>query len=124
MQRVMIMVVVVSLLFCSGCATILKGGKQNVDMESTPPKAQVYIDGKYMGDTPLQLKLSVKNDYAVEFRAEGYQPRVYHISNKVGAGWIILDVLLGLAPVIVDAVTGAWSKFDQKRIDAVLQAQQ
>jgi hypothetical protein len=77
-----------------------------------------------MGKTPLQLKLASKKEYAIEFRAEGYQPRVYNISNKVGAGWIVLDVLAGLIPVIIDAATGAWYKLDQDNINAVLIKQQ
>jgi hypothetical protein len=37
---------------------------------------------------------------------------------------VIVDILLGLVPVIVDAATGAWYHLDQKNIDAVLMAQQ
>ncbi len=72
----------------------------------------------------MQLNLAVKKSYAIEFRAKGFQPRAYHINNRVGAGWVILDVLLGLVPVIVDAATGAWYHLDQKNIDAVLVEQQ
>lgn len=124
LKRIAAITAILSMLLLSGCATLIKGAKQNVDMNSSPVKAQVYIDGKLMGETPLQLKLSVKNDYVVEFRAEGYKTHVCHINNKIGAGWIVLDVITGLAPVVVDAVTGAWSKLDQKKIDAVLIAQQ
>lgn len=113
-----------SLLFSTGCATIFKGANAKVDMRSSPVQAEVYVNGVRMGRTPLQLNLAVKKSYAIEFRAEGYQPRVYHINNRVGAGWVILDVLLGLVPVIVDAATGSWYQLDQRNIDAVLVAQQ
>ncbi len=115
---------ILSLLFITGCATVFKGANANVDMQSSPVQAEVYVNGVRMGRTPVQLNLAVKKSYAIEFRAEGYQPRVYHISNRVGAGWVILDVLLGLAPVIVDAATGSWYHLDQQHIDAVLVAQQ
>lgn len=118
------LIVLVSLFGLFGCATLFKGGAQKVETTSSPVKAQVWVNGEYRGDTPLQLKLAVKKEYAVEFRAEGYQPRVYHLNNRVGAGWVVLDVLAGLVPVIVDAATGSWYQLDQKRIDAVLQAQQ
>ncbi len=45
------------------------------------------------------------------------------ITNHVGAGWIILDVLAGRVPFVVDAATGAWYSLDQKNLDAVLDKQ-
>jgi hypothetical protein len=124
MKRSIAIVCLVSFLCMSGCATLFKGNTERVDMQASPVQADVYIDGILMGKTPLQLKLASKKEYAIEFRAEGYQPRVYHISNRVGAGWIVLDVILGLVPVIIDAATGAWCKLDQNNIDAVLIKQQ
>lgn len=124
MKKSIAIVCLISFLFMTGCATLFKGNTERVNMQASPVQADVYINGIFMGKTPLQLKLASKKEYAIEFRAEGYQPRVYHISNKVGAGWVILDVILGLVPVIVDAATGAWCKLDQNNIDAVLLKQQ
>jgi hypothetical protein len=33
---------------------------------------------------------------------------------KAGGGWIVLDVLAGLVPVIIDAATGEWSSVDEE----------
>jgi hypothetical protein len=46
------------------------------------------------------------------------------ISNHVGAGWVVLDVICGVLPVVVDAVTGSWYSLDQTNINAVLERQQ
>ena len=43
------------------------------------------------------------------------------INSKVGAGWVILDVLGGLIPIVVDAATGSWKKLDQDAVDAQLE---
>ncbi|MCZ2846084.1 MAG: hypothetical protein O2U61_06290, partial [Candidatus Bathyarchaeota archaeon] len=59
-----------------------------------------------------------------EFKIEGYKPKSVQINNKVGAGWVVLDIVLGLVPVVIDAATGAWYSLDQKNIDAVLEKQQ
>lgn len=124
MNKAIAVVCVVSFLTMTGCATLFQGTNANVSMESSPVQADVYVNGQLMGRTPLQLKLATKKEYVVEFRAEGYQPRTYHINNRVGAGWIVLDVLGGLIPVIIDAATGAWYKFDQENINAQLIKQQ
>ena len=108
----------------SSCATIFKGTMEEVEFESSPDRAQVYVEGKLMGETPLAIKLESKKSYTIVFKAEGYKDQSYHIKNKIGAGWIILDILGGLVPVIIDAATGAWYSLDQKNINAVLQKQQ
>ena len=108
-------------LFFTGCATLFKGTHESVDFNSTPDGAQVYIDGDYRGVTPVRFKLESKNSYKVEFKKEGYQTRIYTITNSVEAKWIILDVIAGLAPVVVDAFTGAWYSLDDDyiRVDLV-----
>lgn len=108
-------------LYFVGCATLFKGTTEEVNFNSSPQKARVIVNGVDMGETPVALKLETKKTYTIEFRAEGYNPKTYTITNHVGAGWIILDVLAGLVGVIIDAATGAWYSLDQKNIDAVLE---
>jgi hypothetical protein len=111
-------------LYLSSCATLFKGTTEEIRLNSDPQRAQVFINGTFMGETPISFKLECKKTYIIEFRKEGYNPRTYNITNHVGAGWIILDVLTGLVGVIVDATTGAWYSLDQKNVDAVLEKQQ
>ena len=66
----------------------------------------------------------VNKEYIVEFKREGYETVTREIVNKVGAGWIVLDVLLGLVPVIVDAATGAWYHLNHTNLRVVLEKQQ
>ena len=57
----------------------------------------------------------------VEFKKEGFKTITRNGTNKVGAGWVILDVLAGLIPVIIDAVTGAWYHLDEKNVAVQLE---
>lgn len=111
------------IFYLSGCATLFKGTSEEVRFGSDPQKAEVWVNGAKMGETPISLKLESKKTYQIEFRKEGYKPVTRTITNHVGAGWIILDVLAGLIPIIVDAATGAWYSLDQKNVDAVLEKQ-
>ena len=123
-MRSKILITVLACLYFTSCALIFKGTKEEVRFGSDPQRAEVYIDGVRMGETPFALKLVTKKTYKIEFRKEGYKSKSYQINNKVGAGWIVLDILGGLIPVVIDAATGAWYSFDQKNIDAVLEKQQ
>jgi hypothetical protein len=107
-----------------GCATVFKGPNEHVSLNSDPRGAEVYINDAYMGDTPLRIKLEARHGYRIEFRKEGYKPKVVTISNHIGAGWVVLDVITGLVPVLIDAVTGSWYGLDQTHVNAALVRQQ
>jgi hypothetical protein len=124
MKRIISVLVLISFGFMfSGCAAMFKGSNSKVIATSRPEGAKVYVNGFYYGTTPIKLNLKSKESYAIEFRKEGYQSVTRHVHSRVGAGWIILDVIFGLVPVIVDAATGSWYYLDQKRVDAELTRQ-
>ena len=108
----------------SGCATLFHGSTDKIDFSSNPSGAKVYVNGQLMGTTPLQLNLQSKHAYTIEFREEGYENRTVMVNASVGGGWIVLDILGGLIPVIVDAATGDWYSLDQEHVNAALEAQQ
>lgn len=118
-----LLLLVVSLIFTS-CATIFKGSTDDVSFSSDPTGAKVYVNGILLGTTPFQLELISKNSYVIEFKKDGYETKTVVLNNSVGAGWIVLDVLGGLIPVIIDAATGNWYSLDQEHVNAVLEKQQ
>jgi len=113
-----------TILVMNGCATIFKGSTDTVNFSSDPSGAKVYVNGSLMGTVPLQLELKSSQTYTIEFRKEGYENKTVILNNSVGAGWIVLDILFGLVPIIVDAATGNWYSLDQAHVNAALEAQQ
>jgi hypothetical protein len=116
-------ITVASLIFLS-CATIFKGSTDTVNFTSEPSQAKVYVNGMLLGTTPVELELASDKTYTLEFKMDGYQTRTVILNNSVGAGWIILDILGGLIPVVIDAATGNWYELDQEHVNAVLEQQQ
>jgi len=123
-MRSKIIIVVLVCVYLSSCALIFKGTKEEVNTNSDPTRAQVWVNGINMGETPITLKLESKKSYTFEFKKEGYKSKTILINNHVGAGYIIFDILFGLVPVIVDAATGAWYSLDQKNVNMILEKQQ
>ncbi len=113
------LIILLSFLFLS-CAAIFKGTNTLVAFESHPQRAKVYVNDEYRGETPLKLLLKSNKTYTIRFEKEGYEPVVRTITNHVQAGWVILDVLGGLIPVVIDASTGAWYELDEKNVNAIL----
>ena len=64
----------------TGCTTSRKGVLQEVQINSYPYEARVYLDGELVGATPLSLKLRSKSNYEVKFEKSGYKPYVEYIA--------------------------------------------
>lgn len=54
-----------------GCAAY-----QSVGVESDPPGAQIYLDGKLVGQTPTKLRIGREKDHTVYLKREGYRPEL------------------------------------------------
>lgn len=104
-----------------GCASLLNDTNPPVSITSNPSDAAVYVDGNLMGRTPLTQKMSVKDQHTVVVRKEGYRDGTRSIGTHTGALWIVLDVLLGLIPIIVDAITGDWQELNSDSVHVELE---
>ncbi len=113
-------VLLLVILLVPGCATVMHGSTEGVYFTSDPDKAKVYIDGQLMGSTPVQLQLVSKNTHTVEFRKAGYETKSVVLTNSVGGGWVVLDILCAVVPLVVDAATGCWWTLDEVHVRGVL----
>ncbi len=102
------------------CATVTQGPKQNVGVSSSPTGADVYIDGRYVGKTPLRISLSRSSPHAVRIVLDGYEPYVAEFSRKgnvMTAGNILVGGVIGLG---VDCLSGAIFRLSPEQIHANL----
>ena len=115
---------VICFVFCvvllTSCATVFSGNSDDVTITSDPTGALVAIDGVPRGRTPLTVDLEKGNSYSVSVSKDGYEAGYATLTNRVGAGWVILDIFAGLVPVVVDAVTGAWGGLSPDTVHLVL----
>ena len=111
----------VTCLMLTSCATLFGPKNHSLAISSQPPQAEIYVNGFKMGTTPAEIALKADKSYTIEIRREGYESVTRIVNTKVGAGWIVLDVLGGLIPVIIDAATGNWNALDQDAINAALE---
>lgn len=121
----------------SGCATILNGGFEDLQVSSTPSGATVTVFGIsdslfWRGATPATIKLKRGNGffqgaaYRVEISKNGYATQTVTISSSVNGGWYILGNLLDggiIGWLIVDPASGAMWTLAPDNINANLQQQ-
>ena len=74
MRRFKAIIVILSIFFISGCATIMHGDSQYVEINSVPEGASLYIDGNYF-TTPAAVLLKRGHhfhEYQLLVEKEGY----------------------------------------------------
>ncbi|MCY3699592.1 MAG: PEGA domain-containing protein [Gemmatimonadetes bacterium] len=107
-------------LATTACGTLFNSKIKTVSMLSNPGEAEVWIDGTMRGTTPLTAELDNQTSHTVVFRKEGHSDVVCELTATTGTLWVVLDILGGLLPVIVDAATGDWKGISQNVCDVVL----
>jgi PEGA domain len=98
------------ILSLSGCAAILGSSEKNFDLHSSPQGAEVYLDGARLGTTPVKARLDNHKTHTFVYRKKGYKDTSCTLVKGTGGGWVVLDILFGLVPVVIDAATDKWSQ--------------
>lgn len=110
---------IASVLFTS-CATILSGGKTKIRVyDGTPPNANVYVDGNYVGTAPCKFKIhkTMKNaQHHIDIKATGYETQTVTTNRKFSAGFFILDICTGVIWTVIDFATGNLYKQKPRKI--------
>jgi len=104
----------------SACGALFNGGPANVAMSSNPAGAEIWIDGTNRGITPATLQLAKDKNHTVTFRKAGFADTNYQINRQVSPTYVVLDVLGGLLPIVIDAATGSWYVLSTKEVNVQL----
>jgi hypothetical protein len=105
--RTVIGVLVASTSMLTGCATILGPRTHQISVDSAPSGANVWVDGSYAGTTPLVVKIDRGRPADIALALDGERQRCA-IPMQLSGGWLVVDLVFGLIPLIVDAATGDW----------------
>jgi hypothetical protein len=97
-------------LAASGCATVTRGTKDSLVIETTPPGAVVEVNGQ-KAQTPCSIKLSRKFEGPLYITRDGYEPVTVQVTSSPsgagGAGMAGNVLVGGLIGAGVDVATGA-----------------
>ena len=122
---------IVVALAATGCATLqTNGSTQRIPVTSTPPAAEVLLDGQAVGVTPVEVVVSRRAEHEIRIEKEGWRSSEQTLRRST-SWWLLADVgvghfghTLGVAagagPVLLDYLIGAAFRF-QSRVDASLE---
>ena len=100
----------------SGCATLIHGSQQSMFVTCEPRIASVFVDGSFVGKTPMNAVLSRSKNHKLRLELAGYKPFEADLTRKLD-GWIFGNILLGgVIGIAVDAVSGSMYRLSPKDI--------
>jgi hypothetical protein len=109
----------IALRWLTGCTTIMHPDRlQTVAINSTPPGAQITVNGTVHGVTPAQVTLDRRQAYTVQLQKPGCQ-RYQHALAKSTDPMFFVNALF-LPGFVIDLATGAWQAFPEQ-VDGQLQ---
>ena len=110
-------------LFFTSCGALFKGSTQSVAVKSFPQGSTIEVDGQTFV-SPALIELPRNKNYVVTISKEGYETQQVRINKTVSGGIVILDILGGVLPVVIDAVMGTWYNLTPKEINVNLVSKQ
>lgn len=117
-QATKILVLISTLTSLTSCATVMHGTRQTIGISSNPSNAIVWVDKNYVGNTPLIVEMSRKDNHIVRIELEGYQPYEATFSRQV-SGWVFGNVVFGgVIGLAVDAISGGLYRLTPEQIEA------
>jgi hypothetical protein len=109
----------------SGCATVIRGTKQDFHIETDPPGATATLSTGQTCTTPCTLRLPRKEAFDVTFSMDGYQEGTAHVTSgwsRAGTQTFVVGniILGGLVGMGVDASNGATRDLNPNPLVATL----
>ena len=104
----------ISLALLSSCATVLAEKTRSFVVTSSPPGAEIAVNGAPYGQTPQRINVPESERLVVTVRKDGFHNGGCYVNTKIGAVWLIADALFFwlVVPLVVDFLTSNWSRLE------------
>jgi hypothetical protein len=97
----------ISSLAFTCCSTIFNTTTQEIELNTNPPNAKIYVDGKIFGTTPQVISIERGVNHVVKFELNGFESYETQITRQM-SNWFWFNALNGFIPgMTIDIFTGA-----------------
>lgn len=118
-NKLVFILISISVYLCCGCSTLRWfDRKQDFLVESEPTGAQVFIDDRYLGTTPIHVKLErSRKEKSLKLESENYYEELIPLQSSFRWGYSGLgNLLFGgffIPAIAIDISTGAGWDYDE-----------
>lgn len=112
-----------SIVLLSSCASIIHGINPNIGIpiKGQPEKADVMVDGKLIGQTPLIYKPKNRKTKHVQIFKDGYEEYNTSIKTQISPVWTGISIITGgwllMIPPVIDLATGSLNNIKTEKIE-------
>ena len=95
-------------LLGTGCGTLLHGQTSEVAVISRPSGAHAWVDGLYVGVTPIRVTVPSRQPHELVVRTDGYRAARARLLPRVTHAIVALDAMSAPWGILFDLMSGAW----------------
>jgi hypothetical protein len=108
------------LIAINGCATIMHGTTQDIEITTEPSDARLVVDDREAYSSPAKITMKRKDDHTVKIFKEGYQGETVNIKGALS--WAVAGDFLagGAIGYGIDAATGAQRRLEPEKVEVRL----
>ena len=112
MRTITALTILLSVLFCGGCATLLRGSRQTLSFATYPPEAVVELDG-VRHTAPFEINVRRKTVHHVVVSKDGYRTVQFDIDPQWDGVSLVGNIILpgGSVGLVIDSESGADQTF-------------
>ena len=107
MKAISLVSVILSFVVLTGCATILSGSKQPLNVRSNVEGADVYVNGELVGKTPFSGTVKKQKSMHIRVSKAGYQQEEMILKGSVESVFWLNILVGGLLGSTTDLATGS-----------------
>jgi hypothetical protein len=120
-KNVLLSSILAPAVLLTSCATIINGTTQQVCFTSEPSRANIWIDGCPIGQTPIAVHLSRSDNHIVHFELDGYLPFDMHVRKRMSK-WVFGNLVFGgVIGLVIDLASGGIYKLTPEQVCVHLQ---
>ena len=117
-----VLTVFLSSVYLCGCATILNGTSQKIQVSSEPAGAEVTVDSKNIYTTPVKVRLERRRDHTLVITKDGFDARTVNVMHVLSESVCGNTLLFGPLGWVFDIFAGTQYKLVPDRIDVELKS--
>lgn len=110
----MYLLLILSCLLCSGCATIINGPDQKVTILSEPSGADIFINGQEAGKTPATFRMLRAKDHVITLHKQGHHVHTVELVRALSGVSVFYLLPGGLISAALDSADGSIYCFDDE----------
>lgn len=97
----------------AGCATFFGGTTQRIEVTSTPPGAEVLLDGEPVGATPAEIRVSRRHrEPQIRIKKDGGTHYAW-LRRKISLRRILPSIAAGVFLGYLGGITGGWPPIEE-----------